>query len=157
MPVTAQESMSEARDVRQAATKYLAIREHSTLELKRKLLEKNFDDLVIHDVLKDLELQGLLSDERFTENYTRYRKGKGFGSLHIQKELRERGVGEDLINKYVDANDESWIELVKEVHFKRFGDPLPEDFEERAKQARFLQSRGFTSDQIWKLIGDGDF
>lgn len=145
--------MNEKRDIRQAALKYLAMREHSMLELKRKLFDR-YDDLAIHDVLTELESQGLLSDERFTENYTRFRKGKGFGSLHIQSELRERGVSEGLINKYVDANDESWMKLVKEVHKQRFGDPLPEDYQEKAKQARFLQSRGFTSDQIWHLMGE---
>lgn len=146
----------EERDIRQAATKYLALREHSTLELTRKLLDKQYDDVAISNVLNDLKSQGLLSDERFTENYVRYRKGKGFGSLHIQKELRECGVSEELINKYVDASDEIWKVLVKAVQKKRFGDPLPENIEERAKQARFLQSRGFTSDQIWHLIGDGE-
>jgi len=146
--------VNEEREIRQAALKYLALREHSTLELKRKLLSKLYDDLLIQNVLTVLDSQGLLSDERFTEHYTRHRKNNGFGSLHIQAELRERGVSETLINKYVDANDESWLKLVKDVHKKRFGDPLPDDFQEKAKQARFLQSRGFTSDQIWQLMGD---
>ncbi|NOX42343.1 MAG: regulatory protein RecX [Gammaproteobacteria bacterium] len=156
MRMSEESAVTEARDIRQAATKYLAIREHSTLELTRKLLDKQFDEVAISNVLNDLKSQSLLSDERFTENYVRYRKGKGFGSLHIQKELRERGVSEGLINKYVDASDDVWKVLVKAVQKKRFGDLLPENIEERAKQARFLQSRGFTSDQIWHLIGDGE-
>lgn len=146
--------MSESRDTRQAAMKYLARREHSTLELNRKLLGKGYDHGIVQDVLNELAAQSLLSDERFTENYVRYRKGKGFGSLHIQSELRERGISEDLIDKYVDARDKSWLELVRQVQQKRFGENVPEDIEEKAKQVRFLQSRGFTSDQIWRVIGD---
>lgn len=148
--------MTEAREIRQAATKYLAIREHSTLELSRKLLDKQYDPIEVDHVLNDLKSQSLLSDARFTEHYVRYRKNKGFGSLYIQKKLRDRGVNEELINKYVDASDDSWKRLVKAVQKKRFGGSLPENVEERAKQARFLQNRGFTSDQIWHLIGDGE-
>ncbi len=148
--------MTEAREIRQAATKYLAIREHSALELSRKLLGKQYDAIEVDNVLNDLKSQSLLSDERFTEHYVRYRKNKGFGSLHIQKELRERGVNEELITRYVDANDDSWKQLVKMVQKKRFGSSVPKNIEERARQTRFLQNRGFTSDQIWHLIGDGE-
>ena len=150
----AENIVSDHRDIRQSAVKYLAIREHSTLELTRKLLKKNYDDLLVREVLHELTLQGLLSDERFTEQYIRYRKNRGFGSLHIQTELRERGVSEELISKYIDASDKSWNELVQQVQQKRFGNEIPEDFAEKAKQIRFLESRGFTSDQIWGLIGE---
>ena len=150
----AENVVSDQRDIRQSAMKYLAIREHSTLELMRKLLKKGYDDLLVHDVLGELTSQSLLSDDRFAEQYVRYRKNRGFGSLHIQTELRERGINEELISKHVDVNDKSWYELVQQVQQKRFGNEIPEDIAEKAKQVRFLESRGFTSDQIWDLIGD---
>lgn len=135
----------------------LARREHSTRELKRKLKVRGMEGVVVDEVLATLQQQQLLSDERFVEMLVHSRVGKGQGPLRIQAELREHGVSDELVSAAVDINDPQWHDKIKEVRHKRFGVSLPGNTNERAKQMRFLQYRGFTSEQIraaFKSRGD---
>ncbi len=100
------------------------------------------------EVLADLESWRLLSDRRFAENLVQTRRQRGYGPLRIQREMLDKGVDGELIQRSLDAGDPQWVELSKHVRRKRFGDKLPSNYAERAKQARFLQYRGFTFDQI---------
>ena len=112
-------------------------------------------DMALEKVIDDLQGEGLLSDERFTEGFVRYRKNNGHGPIRIQTELRERGVSEKIQATWLDFADPLWFERAAQVRSKRFGDDLPGDYKERARQARFLQYRGFTTDQIKQtLAGD---
>jgi len=62
--------------------------------------------------------------------------------------LRERGIDEVLIETCISAYDDDWSTLVVEVRERKYGIELPDDFRERSRQMRFLQQRGFTSEQI---------
>ena len=139
---------TDVASIRQAALRHLARREHSKAELADKLTRKGFAAQSLAPVLSELVQQGLLSDERFTEAYVRYRSSMGYGPRRIEQELRERGVTEDLIATHLDSSDEHWLDEVAEVRQKRFGPDLPSDYKDRAKQMRFLQYRGFTHEQI---------
>lgn len=141
----------------QRAIRLLASREHSRLQLFRKLTDKGFDSEQVDSVLALLAQQNLQSDERFTEDFIHSRINRGQGPIRIQAELRERGASDELINEYLDFSDVTWSEQVDEVRRKRFGHALPEDYQTRAKQARFLQYRGFTSEQIRRALGQSDF
>ncbi len=141
----------------------LARREHAVAELRRKLQShvdargkaQGLDADAIDDVLARLQNEGLVSDERFTEAFVRYRNNNGYGPQRIQAELRERGVSEKIAAIYLDLGDPQWFERALSVRNKRFGEDRPKDFKERARQARFLQYRGFTSDQARQVL-DGD-
>lgn len=126
----------------------LARREHSSQELRRKLGFKGFDDAEVDEALVELRRDRLQSDDRFVEALVRSRIAKGRGPLRIQAELREHGIAEVLIAQTVDVHDEEWRERIDEVRRKRFGAARPGDMSERARQMRFLQHRGFTSEQI---------
>ncbi len=149
--------------LRKKAMDLLARREHSVVELQRKLQShvdgrakaQNLDADAIDDVLATLQNEGLLSDERFTEAFVRYRSNNGYGPQRIQAELRERGVSEKIAAIYLDFSDPQWFERALSVRNKRFGEGKPKDFKERARQARFLQYRGFTTDQARQAL-DGD-
>jgi regulatory protein len=144
----AQTDSTDPSQIRQAALGRLARREHSKAELQDKLTRKGFEEQVITNVLTELEQQGLLSDERFTEAYVRYRGNLGFGPRRIEQELRERGVPDHLIAAYLDSSDSHWLDEVRQVRQKRFGAGVPSDYKDRAKQMRYLQYRGFTHEQI---------
>lgn len=92
--------------------------------------------------------EGLLSNDRFVENYVRYRRTKGYGPLRIHAELIARGISEDLIEHHLDMADNAWFAEARLVWQKRFKGTLPRDFKTRAEQMRFLQYRGFTPEQI---------
>ncbi len=94
----------------------------------------------------------MVSDERFMESLIRARRNRGYGPLHIQKELQEKGVAPEAIANWLDATSREWIEDIRRVQQKKFGASIPKSYAERARQARFLQYRGFTYDQIQQLL-----
>ena len=135
-------------DPKECAIGLLANREHSRLELERKLRQREFNESAIASLLTWLIENDLQSDERFTEAYCRHRSRKGYGPVRITQELRERGVEDRLIAEYVSAGDESWFIACRAVWVKKFDREEANDFSARAKQMKFLQYRGFTSEQI---------
>lgn len=141
--------MSEERGPQQcraAAMNLLARREHSRQELRQKLLSRDFDAEAVDAALMALTAERLLSDERFVESYVRAKMNSGIGPLRLRQELREHGIAGDLIDDAL--RDQPWRQLAVEVRQKRFGGELPQQYEERAKQMRFLQYRGFAAEQI---------
>lgn len=138
----------DAARTRQLALDMLARREHTKHELKEKLVRKGCPEGVALEVVADLEATKLLSDERFAESVVRVRRNRGYGPLRIRKELQDKGVDHDCIERCLDAGDPEWVDVGRQARRKRFGDKLPKDYKERARQARFLQYRGFTYDQI---------
>lgn len=107
---------------------------------------------IVEQVVGLLATQGLLSDERFAESVVRSRRRRGYGPMRIRKELEDKGLTADAVARSVDVRNADWIAEIARVRRKKFGDPVPRSFEERAKQARFLQYRGFTSDQIQQVL-----
>jgi len=103
-----------------------------------------------------LQAQRLLSDERFTEALIRARRARGFGPVRIQRELQEKGIGDELIGDKLDFSSPAWLEESDRVRRKKFGDVLPRSMAERAKQTRFLQYRGFTLEQIQRILNPRD-
>lgn len=134
-------------DVRFAAMNLLAIREHSAKELLEKLGRKFSAPELILQVVTDLKGQNLQSDERFADAFIRMRQQQGKGCVLIKMELRERGVDGYLISQLIDESEPAWFALARDVLIKRFKQ-MPVDAREKAKQMRFLHSRGFSSRHI---------
>ena len=139
-------SDSQNKDCQAAAIRLLSRREHSSKELKRKLLEREFESHLIDNILISLQDDNLQSDDRFAECYVRSKIQKGVGPVRLRRDLREHEISDEMINCYL--HDQQWQQLAIKVRQKRFGNVLPESFEERAKQMRFLQYRGFSTEQI---------
>jgi len=139
-------------DVRRAAMDLLARREHTRRELQEKLIRRFGQNDHIDVQLDRLASEGLQSDERFVEAFVRYRQGSGKGPLRILQELKQKGVSSVLVESYVDQRDESWSEIAANILHKKFGSDPAKTPAERAKRARFLQYRGFSSDVVFKLI-----
>jgi regulatory protein len=142
--------------VRATAMNLLARREHSTQELRDKLLARGFEDDEITPALQTLSREGLLSDERFTESFIHSRVERGTGPLKIRAELRQRGVADEVIANWLDERDQAWLERAEAVRCKKFGAALPVDYKERVRQARFLQYRGFSPEQTRRVLRDGE-
>jgi regulatory protein len=138
--------------IRNCALNYLARREHTKLELQRKLATKGFAADDIAEAINKLESQGLQSNERFVESYVAMRCKRGFGPIRITKELSERGVYQELIDQFLLEYKSSWPKLAKEAHRKKFGEKIPNELHEQAKQMRYLYQKGFDSELIRKII-----
>ena len=111
------------------------------------------DTAAVERVLDALEAQGLLSEERFTEQYVGARLGRGHGPRRIREELRRRGVGAAAAGEALDRSPAFWSERASRERTRRFGEAAPADYREWARQARFLERRGFTPEQIRSALG----
>jgi regulatory protein len=130
----------------------LARREHSALELKRKLLQRGYPAGLVEPVLAGLADEGLLSETRYAGEWVRSRIARGQGPVKIRAELQQRGLDDAQVRQALAAADTDWAGLAAEVRRKRFGAALPETLAERARQARFLEARGFTADHIRRAL-----
>ncbi len=130
----------------------LTRREHSRRELEEKLIRKGCAAEIATQVAAGLETERLLSDDRFVEMLVRARRRRGYGPVYIRKELQAKGVAADVIGRWLDVASAEWVEEVRRVHRRKYGAGAPKSMSERAKQARFLQHRGFTFDQIQQAL-----
>ena len=139
---------SEKDLIRRAALNYLARRDHSQLELAKKLRGNDYSEADISALITDLIQSGLVNDQRYAENYCHWRRAKGVGPIRISLELEARGISEETIAEVVQITDNAWFTEAQHLWRKRFKAIVPTDFKDRAKQMRFLQYRGYTREQI---------
>lgn len=139
-------------NARNTAMDLLSRREHSRFELERKLKSRGFDGEEIVAALDALQLENLLNDQRFAESYLHQRMLKGFGPVKIRHEMLERGIAGDIVELQFEAMEGEWNELMRQQRQKKFGSSLPEPYQERMKQARFLQNRGFSPEAVMRLF-----
>jgi regulatory protein len=147
---------ADERTVRTAALALLAGRDFGRTELVRRLGRRGYRDEVVAAVVAGLVAERLLSESRFVEQFIRQHAGRGHGPARIRAELRERGVPEAEIEAGLDAATEDWAALARDVRRRRFGVSPPGDYAVRARQARFLQYRGFSNEQIRAALGPGE-
>ena len=143
---------TDARAALAAATALLARRDFPSAELHGKLRAKAFDENTAAAAVADLASRGIVNDERYAQNFVAYSAGRGQGPLRIAGELRRRGLGAVLVDAAV-ASGPDWTVLARRVCHARFGPQPPASWAQKARQARFLQYRGFSSDHIRSAIG----
>jgi regulatory protein len=131
----------------------LARREHSVAELRRKLLAKAFGPDEIDAALAGLQRDGLVSDARFADAFANARHRRGQGPARVQAELQQRGVAGELITTALASVD--WEAAARVARQKKFGPDMPDNYADKARQARFLHSRGFTAEQINGALAAG--
>ena len=139
-------------DVRLAAMDLLARREHSMIELKRKLQRRFGDECAIDDQVARLAEEGLQSDARFAESFLCQRSGSGHGPARLKAELRERGLSDEQIDRGLQELVVDWCELASQVLEKKFGPEPPVDVREKARRLRFMQYRGFYQEHYQPLF-----
>ena len=139
-------------DIRRLAMDLLARREHSRLELARKLHKRFSQYETIEIVLDQLVQDQLLSDKRFTEAYVSYRKRAGFGPVKIASELSKRGINEAIADKFLYQNSEDWRATAAVAKQKKFGANAAIDLKEKLRQHRFLIYRGFRRQDFENIL-----
>ena len=156
--------------LRARALQYLARREYSRAELRGKLLPhvqtgedfaQPFDSACdpsdnssgpenLDALLDDLTARGWLSDARAATQLLHAKRNR-FGTQRIAHDLRQKGIPEELVSAALPALKESELEAARSVWQRKFG-ALPQDDKEKARQVRFLQSRGFGYDVIFQMM-----
>ncbi|RQT48516.1 recombination regulator RecX [Burkholderia cepacia] len=147
-------SSKPPRSLKGRALGYLSRREYSRAELARKLAPYVGEDESVEPVLDALEQEGWLSDARFAESLV-HRRASRVGVARIVSELKRHAVGDTLVEEVNAQLRETEWARAQAVWRKKFG-ALPQTPAERAKQARFLAARGFSSATIVKLLKVGD-
>lgn len=143
-------------DIENRAMRILAQSEQTRRQLRGKLLKKGFASEAVDSVLEQLVAQNLLSDQRYAEQYVALRSRKGYGPVRIAQELRDRGVSETLADEALAAHQQQWVALLDQTLQKKFGKQPVLNFNERARQARFLEYRGFPSHLIRQRLFNDD-
>lgn len=168
--------------LRERALRILVRREYSRLELRRRLLEHAASEEELDALLDTLEQKKQLSDQRYAESRARV-LGRKYSSARIGHELRRQGVGDaDMVQAMQDARAAD-LQRARTIWQRKFGsrpsfglndddsnsasndassdassDGTNNTAAERARQIRFLQSRGFSFDIIRQVIaGSADF
>lgn len=139
--------------IRDRALACLARREHTRLELARKLGRAGYPQADIEALLDDFTARNWLSNTRFAESYISDKQGR-FGTLKLAHELRSRGVDESTIQQALMTARDTELQRAREVWKKRFG-AAPASAQEKARQMRFLQGRGFSLETIRRTLGGG--
>lgn len=129
------------------AYRYLMRREHSEHELRQKLRRWDESDQ-IDEALKVLKERNAQSDLRYAEHLARVRFNAGKGPAVLKQELKQHQIDPVIMEEVMSEYDGKWSASAEEVRQKKFGLESPKDYKTWAKQARFLQQRGFSSQDI---------
>ena len=130
--------------------RYLARREYSRAELHARLLTYVTADDNVEAVLDELVKRGWQSDERAATQLLHAKRSR-FGAQRITLDMRQKGIAEELISAAMPDLKASELEAARVVWKKKFG-VAPQDEKEKAKQMRFMQSRGFALDVVFKVL-----
>lgn len=133
----------------------LARREHARAELARKLAPYAKSEEEVEALLDDLTARRLLSDVRYVDARISARRAR-FGDARLAFELRAQGVAEELVDAAL-ADGEDELSRARQLWNKKFaGKASVNDASERARQTRFLMSRGFSAETVRRVLR-GDF
>lgn len=157
---------------------YLGRREQSKKELREKLLAKDCEPQAVENLLIEFEQEGYQSDERMTSALIKEAIRKKQGKIRILHTLKKHGLNtisstqeiqtwidehtdffqDLLLNDKEDGDNQSidvevdWLNQAIEVRVKKYGNTIPTEPKEKARQLRFLQYRGFDMDICFEAL-----
>jgi regulatory protein len=150
--VAEKEAADNVVELRARALRLLARREHSRQELEGKLAPHAGSCADLDVVILNLENKNQLSEERYAEERAR-KLGRKYGAARIRRDLKSKGVPEDLIARL--SSSEGEMQKARAILERKYRTPAATR-EEKAKRMRFLQSRGFSSEVIFTLLSARD-
>ena len=151
-PLIRPEAGADREAIRAAALTLLARRDWLTGELSARLQAAGCDPQATAAVVAELAGEHLLSDARYAQRYVSSRAERGQGPRRIAADLAALGAPRELIEAAIDAGPD-WRAVAAAVRRRKFGAAAPASWAEKARQARFLQYRGFSSDHIRAATG----
>jgi regulatory protein len=146
MPLPARQLSLKGR-----ALRFLSQREHSRTELERKLAKHEEEPGTLARALDELQAKGFISEERVVESVI-HRRASKLGTARVQQELAAKGLSSASMADALEQLRSTELERAREVWSRKFGQPASEP-KERARQMRFLLSRGFAAEVVRKVTG----
>lgn len=132
------------------ALRYLASREHSRVELERKLRPHAAQPQELALLLDELQQRDLQSENRVVESLL-HRRAKGLGAARLRQELKQKGIAEDSMEQALQGLQATEMERAQQVWAKKFGAEA-KDAKEHSRQMRFLLSRGFSAEIVRRVL-----
>ena len=136
------------------ALRLLAGREHSRAELEKKLAAHEVEPGELQRALDELQAKGFISEQRVVESLL-HRRAARLGAGRVKQELQAKGISPEAVAEAVETLRGSEVERAREVWRKKFGEPAA-DAAGRAKQMRFLATRGFGTEAIRRVVQGGE-
>jgi len=140
-------------DIYQRALKLLTRRDHTTVELQRKLAVRGYSAESIAVVLDQLAEKGYLDDRRFAERWTEsaLKSGRGYG-VRILQELQKRGISravaaEAVADAAAEYPEQDSLAAIVSRRFSAFN-PASAPLKEKQRVYSYLQRRGFSLQAI---------
>ncbi|MDF1498133.1 MAG: regulatory protein RecX [Patescibacteria group bacterium] len=149
--------MNEKNNALKFAMKLISLRQRSVFEITERLKKKEYKNEIIKEVLDELKNYKYINDELFTESYINDRINfRPCGKFLIKKELKERGIEEDIINRKIEEliNEEREIDSAKKLAKNKLQILSDKTDKKKTNQkiCSYLQSRGFSFDIISKIV-----
>jgi regulatory protein len=141
-----------------AAVTLLARREFCSIELGTRLAAQGFEPAAVRSALGELIERRYLDDERYTRQFIVTHAERGQGPLRIRRDLAGLGLPATLIETQLESHVElhgDWAALARKVLTRRFGARPPRAWPDKARRMRFLQYRGFATDDIRSTLAAG--
>jgi len=130
----------------------LARRDFCSSELTARLNSQGFDEHAIRAAIDELSDRHYLDDARYARQFVTLHSERGHGPLRIRHDLNALGMTEQHIESALDEQGD-WAARAQALRVRRFGPEAPKSWAEKARQARFLQYRGFSNDDIRSALG----
>ena len=143
-------STAQPPSLKARAVSLLAQREYSRQELSDKLMAEQASPEEIAQALAQLEAKGLVDDTRVVETLVNRRAGK-LGGMRLRQELQAKGVSPELVVETMAGLKGSELARALAIWQKKFGH-VATDAATRNRQARFLATRGFSSDVVKQVV-----
>ena len=140
--------------LRGRALRLLSQREHSRVELERKLAEHETEPGQLAQALDELQARGFISEERVIESVI-HRRASKLGTARIRQELAAKGLSGEAVAEALEQLRGTELERAREIWRRKFGEPAT-DPKEKARQIRFLVSRGFAAEVVRQVVQGAD-
>ena len=136
------------------ALRLLSQREHSRIELERKLAQHEEVAGELAKALDELQARDFINDTRAVESVV-HRRANKLGTARVKQELAAKGLSGETVAAALEGLRETELSRAREVWRKKFDQPAT-DAQERAKQVRFLMTRGFNAEVVRKIVQGAD-
>ncbi|MDX8382163.1 MAG: regulatory protein RecX [Ghiorsea sp.] len=148
---------AEKQEAYKSAVRILGIREHNEQELRVKLSSKNYDEIVIDDVIETLKHYDYLSETRYAETFLRYRLKKGETPRFAAQKAKQKGADPVVLALAVEEAEQNFDvwSACKDVLDKR--DPMglrKQDKRIWQRQMRYLQHKGYDINTILHVMNE---
>ncbi len=139
---------------------FLKFRPRSEKEVRdylyKKIANKHWSREDAEKIIENLKGRGLIDDAKFVDWFIRQRLAlKPKGERVLRRELRQKGIEDELVDRYFSKNSLNEEGLARQILEKRWPRLIGLSKRKRfEKAARFLMSRGFSFDLTKKTIED---